>query len=252
MADVTPEDRPTAPFEAPLDSPELTILEHLDELRRVILHVVGAVVVGGVAGWFLAEPAIRLLEQQSPQDVQFIQLQVGEVFWLEVQMAIGLGLCLTLPYSLFHIIRFVAPGLHRHEKRLLWLILIGGSLLFVAGVLFGYLLLLPMSLGFLVGFGEPVAHQQLSVSAYIGFCASLVLLCGAVFELPVVLFGLAAARIVSSDMLIRKWREAMILCVIAAAVITPGQDPFSLMATALPLAGLYIASIVPIRLFLKR
>jgi sec-independent protein translocase protein TatC len=229
-----------------LNDPALA--QHLAELRqRIIISALSLLVGFGLALWW-ATPLIQALKHLSPTSVQFVQLAPGEALMASLKVMLVVGFGLSSPVVLYQAVRFVQPGLHAHEKRWgLWLVVLG-SLLFAGGVLFAYAWVLPPTLTWLTDYGQDLATMQLSITRYVDFCLLLLLLTGVMFELPMVLFGLAMAGLVTSHKLLAQWRTAVVGIFVASAILTPSQDPLSMVAVGGAMAILYMLSIIPIRL----
>ncbi|MEB3287041.1 MAG: twin-arginine translocase subunit TatC [Vampirovibrionales bacterium] len=231
------------------------MLEHLAELRQRIIICVLAAAMGILAAFFYALPIIEILKAMASPVVlnahgmvEFVQLTPGEVLMASLKLSVCLGLAAASPIMLYQILRFVMPGLNQREKwQLLWVVL-AGALLFVSGVAFSYFLVVPSALGYLLEYGQQVAKSQISIAQYVDFCLSLLLLSGVVFELPLLLFFLSLIGLLSSGLLLSQWRQAMVGVALAAAVLTPSQDPLTMIIVGCAMAGLYFLSVVPIRL----
>jgi len=222
------------------------LTSHLAELRYRIINMVVGLVIGTGLGFLGAEPVIQLLQVIAPSDVQFVQLTPGEVLGISVKLACFIGIGLSSPWMLYHLLRFIFPGLTNKEKRFALLSLFLGSGLFLAGVLFAYLTVLSPALTFLMDFGRQIAIQQISIASYVEFCLSVILLVGITFELPVVLISLSLVRIVRLQQLISQWRTVVIAIFFAAAVLTPSQDPITMILVGGALLLLYAMSLIPI------
>ncbi|WP_373532816.1 twin-arginine translocase subunit TatC [Vampirovibrio sp.] len=226
----------------------MPMVDHITELRNRILISVGTLALGLTLGFTYALPCIQVLQAMAPGSIQFVQLAPGEVLIASLRVAFYIGLAFSLPVILYHLLRFVLPGLLAREKNMVTGSVIGGTLLFLAGVVFAYFFVVPSALVFLVDYGQSVARTQLSIENYIGFCSGLLLVTGLMFELPMVLFLLSFTGLVTSQKLIQEWRWAIVIIFIAAAVVTPTQDPFSLSLVGFAMTALYALSIIPIKL----
>lgn len=228
--------------------PEMTMLEHLEELRRRIVTSVISLVLGIVIAFSGVTPAMNILKILAPPDSHFIQLTPGEVFMSAFRLATFMGIALASPVILYQLLRFILPGLKPHESRfLLWMVL-GGAFLFLGGMVFGYYAVLPPTLEWLLGFGAEVAEVNMSIGRFVEFCTGMILLCGVLFELPVLLFLLSFTHLVNSHKLLSQWRMATIIIFVAAAVLTPSQDPLTLSVVGGALMALYFLSVMSIRL----
>jgi len=226
----------------------MSMTEHLTELRSRILWSVASVCIGFCAALWAAGPVIQALKHLSPKTVLFIQLTPGEALMASIKVMLVLGIGIASPVLLYHTLRFVQPGLKSHEKRWAVSLVLAGTFLLIFGVVFAWFWVLPPTLTWLVEYGEELAAVQMSIVRYVDFCLLMLLLTGLMFELPMVLFGLAMAGLVKSEQLIAQWRKAVVIIFFVAAIITPSQDPFSMAAVGLAMVALYLFSIIPIRL----
>jgi sec-independent protein translocase protein TatC len=149
----------------------------------------------------------------------------------------------AFPYVLYRVWSFVAPGLFSKERRRVYPLLLASSILFYVGVGFCYLVLIPIVLRFLLGFGTEFLNPLLSIGAYFAFVARLSFTFGLVFQLPVVVLVLSAMGLVTPGFLLRQWRYGILIIFVGSAVLTP-PDAVSLLLMALPIILLYIVSIL--------
>ena len=235
---------------------EMPFLDHLEELRWRIIWSLAAILVGVALGFYLVLQfdLIGLLEAPilpylhgrhvtATHPTDGLQLKITAAMWI--------GVVVAFPVILYHAWLFLAPALFPKEKRLLVAALGGGILLFVAGAVFAFVVVLPMSLPFLFDlFGtlEPLITAQ----NYFGFVFSTVLSFGLAFELPVVILLLAAAGLVTPQLLHRFRRHAVVLIVALAALLTPGGDVMSTIALSLPLYALYEVSVLVAHVIWRR
>jgi sec-independent protein translocase protein TatC len=232
----------------PPDGTEMTFLDHLSELRYRILFSVVSLLVSVSGMFFLAVPAIHMLKILVPASVRFVQLTPGESFLASFRLSLFLGAVVASPLILYQFIRFVLPGLKPTERQfLVWIVLMGGCL-FGLGMAFAYFCILPTTLQWFLDYGKEIAENQMSIARYVEFCTTMILITGVLFELPVVLLMLSFTGLVSSHRLTSQWRMATIGLFVFAAIITPSQDPFSMLFVGLALMALYWVSILAIRL----
>jgi sec-independent protein translocase protein TatC len=233
---------------------KMSFLEHLDELRSRLIHCVGALVVGfGVCWWFhenIFHFLTRPLRQAYP-DIKFIFTSPSEALLLYMKMAFFVGIFLAAPYILYQVWAFVAPGLYSHEKIYALPFILFGSLFFLAGAAFGHFYLFPMTFRFLVAFGGNDMQFLPKVDQYYSFYSWFLLGLGAVFQLPVVIFVLSRIGLVTPGFLLRKFKYAVIIAFIVAAVITPTPDMVTQTLLALPMLGLYLLGVFVAWLFGK-
>jgi sec-independent protein translocase protein TatC len=242
-------DAPTTPepMSASDDEATMSLLEHLEELRRRIIIVAFAILVAAIGGFFVAEPIIAILRAPLPDDVEVIQTGVAEAFGVTIQVALMTGLALAMPVILFQVWAFVTPGLTRSERRLVWPLLIAAIALFVAGLGLGFLLI-PVAVNFLLGFSLPGVEPMLRVADYIGFVTTMLLAFGLSLQFPVVLYILARIGILSYAFLSRRRRFVALGIVMFAIVITPGDIVIGSATLALVMYGLFEATLQLIRI----
>jgi sec-independent protein translocase protein TatC len=223
------------------DDKEMSIFDHLEELRERIFVSVLAVGVAILACFAFSKDLIFFLEAPvSSQGVRFLQLSPGEFFFTTIKVSGYCGLLLGSPVILYEIIAFVVPGLTRNEKKFLGPIVLGSSVLFYAGLAFSYAVLTPAALNFFVSYAEGVVESLWSIDQYFEFVLVLMFSTGLAFQVPVIQLLLGQTRLVTGDQMLSVWRYVVVGAVIAAAVLTPSTDPLTQMLLAGPLIGLYL------------
>jgi sec-independent protein translocase protein TatC len=226
---------------------EMSIFDHLEELRQRIFYALIAVAVS-VLGCFLAvKPIVQLLEVPA-HGVKFLQLAPGEYFFVSMKVAGYSGLVLASPFILYQIIQFVLPGLTRRERRLLVPVMLGSSVLFAAGLVFAYILLIPAALNFFISYGADVVEQLWSIDKYFEFVLLLLFSVGLAFQIPVIQLLLGALGIISSQKMLSGWRYVIIGSVVLGAILTPSTDPFTQSLLAGAVLGLYFGGIGLVKL----
>lgn len=241
----------------------MTVVEHLTELRRRLVISLAAIALGSIAGfvffndifgWFL-DPYCDALQTlpaevrpEGPCRLNFTG--IADPFLIRIKIALFTGLAIALPIVLFQLWMFVTPGLTKRERRLGLPFVIASVLLFAGG---GWLAFetLPRALGFLIGFAGDIAVPIITIDKYVSFLLLVIVAFGLSFEFPILLIFLAAARVITTAQLRRGRRWAYVGVTIAAAVITPSQDPYTMLGMAVPLVLFYELSILVSRL-LKR
>jgi sec-independent protein translocase protein TatC len=236
-----------APVTAAEEEVTMSLLEHLEELRRRIIVVAVAILLAAIGGFFLADPIIVLLRSPLPEGAELIQTGVGEAFGVRIQLALMTGLAMAMPIILFEIWAFVTPGLTRSERRLVWPLLIAAIVLFIAGLALGYLLI-PVAINFLLDFSLPGVPPLLRLADYIGFVTTLLLAFGLALQFPVILYLLARLGILSYAFLSRRRRYVALLIVLFAIVITPGDIVIGSATLAVVMYGLFEATLQLIRI----
>jgi sec-independent protein translocase protein TatC len=220
------------------DDVEMSLFDHLEELRLRIFYSLLAVVIGAGGSFFAVKPIVQFLEIPA-QQVKFIQIAPGEYFFVSVKTAAYSGILLATPFILYQIIQFVLPGLTRRERRFLAPIVFGSSILFIAGLAFSYIALIPAALNFLINYGEGVVEQLLSIDRYFEFVLLLMLSTGLAFQIPVIQMLLGLLGIVSSKQMLSGWRYVLLGGTVLGAILTPSTDPITQMLLAGAVIGLY-------------
>lgn len=243
----------------------MTVIGHLEELRRRLIISVLAVVAGAIGAWFLYRPVFDLLSNpfchfmrthpklafNPRQPCALAYNSVVEPFLVKIKLVAFLGVVLALPVVLYELWMFVTPGLTARERRYAAPFVLSSLALFAFGSWFA-LLTLPRALDFLLGFAGTVrVVAVLTIGRYIAFVILLIVAFGVSFEFPLVLIFLTLVGVLSSRKL-REWRRYAILGIaVFAAVITPSQDWFTMTALMVPLLVFYELSILVSRLLKK-
>jgi len=218
----------------------MSFLEHLDELRSVLFSSLLIMLVFAAVAWFFSERLLDFLVLHTVGHAHFIKPL--EAFMTRVKLALLLGLMAGLPFIAFRIWGFVVPGLLHHERRLLLPLVIWSTLLFFLGVAFATAALTPTMMRILMSFGTEHIEQTIAVGYLFDFVLKMALACGLLFQLPLVIALLSHVGLVTPGFLLAKWRHAIVIILIVAAVVTPGDGP-SQLVLALPIIVLYFVSI---------
>jgi sec-independent protein translocase protein TatC len=229
--------------------PSMSFLEHLEELRTRIFHAVVAVAIGMVVCWFIRErlvtfmtqPIIEVLKAKGQPD-KLVYLNPVEPFNLYLKICALAGLFITSPYVLYQVWLFISPGLYRREKKYVIPFMVSSIGLFVAGGYFGYRLVYPAALDFLIGIGRQFA-AMITIHEYTDLFLTVILGLGVVFEMPVVIFFLALMGVVSAGWMWRNIRYAVLGIFIVAGALAPTPDISSMVIFASPMLVLYVVSI---------
>jgi len=239
-----------------MDEKKLPLTSHLQELRKRLILSFIAIGVGFFVCYAFKEflfdiLAAPLIDKVMPAGGSLIFTSVSEAFFTYMKVAFIAGLILASPFVLYQIWVFVAPGLYQKEKRYVVPFVLGGSLFFAIGVLFGYYVAIPIGFKFLLGYATDFIKPMPSMKEYLSFSIKFLLAFGLVFEFPVVLVLLAKIGVIDARMLARQRKYAILLIFVFAAVMTP-PDIISQVLMALPLMGLYELSILLSKLFGKK
>jgi sec-independent protein translocase protein TatC len=232
----------------------MPMMEHLLEFRSRLVKAAIAVAVGTTVAFFFNEQILDLLAKPYQVAVPGGQLaffRPTEAFSTVMRLAFFGGLILASPVVLYQLWRFVVPALSPKEKRWSYPITAVFVVLFLSGVVLGYLSL-ERGLGFLLEFGGDALTPIIGADFYLKFATRFILAFGLAFEFPVFLFAAAAVGAVSSKLLSSNRRWAVLIILIAAAIITPSGDPMTLMLLSVPLYVLYELTILAIRFILRR
>ena len=231
------------------EMPTMGFLDHLEELRRRIVYSILAVIVGFLGCWFAAprlvgimqKPIVAVLHQNGQPEMLVYQHPV-DPFNLYLKVAGIAGLFVTSPFVLYQLWLFIAPGLYRNEKRYVMPFMASSVALFLAGGYFGYAIVLPKALEFLIDFGKQF-RPMITIEEYTSLFVTIILGMGVIFEMPILVFFLALMGIVSPGWMWRNIRYSILGIFIIAAIITPTPDVVNMCIFAAPMVGLYVLSI---------
>ncbi len=226
------------------DLPGMSLMEHLDELRRRIIHSALYLTAGFFVAFYFHESLYGLV--QAPLDHLNIKLNYThpmDPMNLYMQVALIGGAILAAPFILYQVWLFIAPGLYKNEKRFVIPFMAATVGLFAAGAAFGYFYVFPGALRILIfGFGGKF-NPVMTIQDYTGFFLSIILGLGISFEMPILIFFLAMFGIVSPKFLWKNIRYAVLVVFIVAAFICPSPDPWTMCVYAIPMLALYMIGI---------
>jgi sec-independent protein translocase protein TatC len=218
--------------------PELTIVEHLIELRQRLTRCAIALVIGTIIGLIFSNQIFELLKYPAPPDIKLIFIEMTEMFTTYFKVAFMTGLALSSPVIVWQVFGFVGPGLTRRERRYVLTGLPVATFFFIAGMAFAYFVVLPFATRYLLSFSID-ASPTIRIGNYIGFVTTFMLWIGAAFETPLIIFLLAKVHLISVQRLAKYRKYAILAVFIIAAAITPTPDPFNQTLVAIPLYLLY-------------
>jgi len=236
----------------------MSLMEHLVELRSRLIKCVLAVALGAVAGWILYKPVLSILmdplrdlaDDPNVSD-KFISFDPLEQFMLRIKMSTYLGIALAMPFLLWQIWAFIAPGLYQNERRYAGAFVGSATVLFAMGAAIAYYTL-PQALGFLQSVGGDDVLYQYTTESYIMLILYMMLAFGVGFQFPIVVVFLQIIGLVEPQQLVKFRRFAVVIIFGTAAVITPSADPISLVALAIPMVIFYEISILIGRIIGRR
>lgn len=253
------EDRDRDDFQDDVDADEaggkMSFLDHLDELRRRIIYAVLAVFVGFVVAFFFIDEIfnfiMRPLQQLLPAGGTLVYTDPTEAFVLYIKIALIAGLILASPAVMLQVWLFVAPGLYSHEKKWAIPFVAMSSVFFVVGAAFSHYVVFPLTWRFFVGFTSDILTFMPRIEPAFSIYMRLLLAFGLVFQMPTLVLFLARMGVISARFLIRNFKYAVLIMVVASAVITPDGGGVSLVAMTGPMILLYGLSIALAWLFGK-
>jgi sec-independent protein translocase protein TatC len=222
---------------------EATLVEHLDELRTRIFVSLGALAIGFAVAFVFHRHLLHWLNAPLPADRgKPITLSVAEPFLTAMKVSLLAGFALALPVVLWQLWGFLAPAVEPHAERTVLSFVALATVLLVAGVAFGYWIVLPKAVNFLTNFDEQQFNAQIRAKDYYGFVMTVLLAVGLVFELPIFMLALVRLGVLSTSTL-RRNRRLGYFIVAVVAVLLPGIDPVTTTFEMVPLLILYEASI---------
>jgi sec-independent protein translocase protein TatC len=229
--------------------PAMSFLEHLEELRRRIIYSLIAVAVGFFACWAYAEkiygvmqkPIITALRANGLSE-RLVYLNPTEPFNLYLKVAFLAGLFATSPFVLYQVWLFISPGLYRHERRYVTPFMFSTVGLFLAGGVFGYRIVYPQSLNFIISNGKHFQTNK-TIGEYTDLFLTIIIGMGVIFELPILVFFLSLMGIVTAGWMWRNFRYSILVIFIIAAIVTPTTDILNMCVFAAPMIALYALSI---------
>jgi len=224
-------------------------LDHLEELRRRILYSIVAVAVGFFACWGYAEKIYEIMQRpimvalhNNGLSEKLVYLNPTEPFNLYIKVGAMAGLFVASPFVLYQIWLFISPGLYRHEKRYVMPFMFSTVGLFLAGGYFGYKLVYPQALEFLISYGKQF-QPMITIGEYTDLFLTIIIGMGVIFEMPILVFFLSLMGIVTAGWMWRNLRYSILVIFIIAAIVTPTTDILNMCIFAAPMIALYILSI---------
>lgn len=228
----------------PQDEANMSLLEHLDELRSRILKIAIVFLVATIFGWIFKSYVYDLLLAPAPETMdgtlQFTS--ITDPLFTDVKLALYTALMITLPVLFYQAWAFVAPAVGEMGRLFTYTLITMASLLFVGGVAFGYYFVLPVGLNFLIGWDPSRFTEIITANSYLQFTTRFLLAFGVAFEVPAATYVGAKMGLITANSMREYRRHAIMVNAVIAAFITPA-DPFSMIMLAIPLVLLYEVSI---------
>jgi sec-independent protein translocase protein TatC len=233
---------------------EMPFLDHLEELRWRIIKALISVAILTIAAFAISDYVLYWLllpaEQVNvPLSLQVLKIQA--IFIIKLEIALIIGIILSIPVILYQIWAFVAPGLHDFEKKYIWPLIFFAMVSFLVGGAFAYFIIVPYTLDFFLGLAPANVANNIAIDFYFGFLLRLIVVFGIVFELPVLSVVLSKLGLISPAFLRKYRRHAIVLFFVFAAILTP-PDPTTQVLLAIPLVLLYEVTIFISYIFAKK
>ncbi|OGS20561.1 MAG: twin arginine-targeting protein translocase TatC [Elusimicrobia bacterium RIFOXYA2_FULL_39_19] len=228
---------------------EQTLIEHLEELRKRIIVCLVTTALCTLVCYFYIDQILAILSKPAGH---LVFIKPAEAFFVKIKVAFYGALVVAMPVLIYQAWKFVSPGLIKTEKQHIYWLVPVSYLLFVSGLLFGFFLVLPQGLKFLLACGAENIEPMISVSSYISFVTIFLLGFGIVFQLPLVILFLTKMGIVTPQSLSKNRKYAILAIFIVAGVLTPGPDIFSQFMMAVPTLVLYELSILLSRIVFRK
>jgi sec-independent protein translocase protein TatC len=230
---------------------KLTFTGHIVELRQRLTWSVIVLVITTIIAFVFADQIFHFLIKPAG-NITLIYTEMTEMLSTYMIVSLAGGFVLAMPFFVYQIVMFVSPALTRQEKKYVYIALPWITLMFAGGVAFGYFILLPPAMKFLITFGSDIATPVIKIGNYITLVTRLLVAIGAVFETPVIITFLSRLGVVTPQWLAGKRKWAFIGAFILAAIITPTMDPINQSLVAVPLVVLYEISIILSRIVYRR
>jgi len=233
---------------------QMSFFDHLEELRRRIIHALIAVGIAFGLCWTFADQLFLIVSRPILKIIPELNfMTLTEPFNLELKIAFVASLFVASPFIMAQIWLFISPGLYKHERRYALPFIISSSVLFVVGGLFGYFVAFPFAAQFLIGVGSGL-HMKAIINAadYFDLFMTVELALGVVFEIPAVIFVLSRIGLVSGSFLLKNTKYAFLLTAVVAAIITPTSDIPNMMVIMVPMMLLYMIGVIVAFIFGKK
>src|SRR2546427_10351631 len=221
----------------------ISLMAHLEELRKRLIFSVVGVLVGFLSCWSYADRIFGLMQQPIIHALRhhglsggLVYLNPTEPFNLYLEVGLVAGLFAASPFVFYQVWLFIAPGLYRNEQRYVLPFLVSTAGLFIAGGFFGYKLVYPASLDFLIGYGQRF-QPMITIGEYTKVFLTVIVGLGVIFEMPILVFFLALMRVITARWMCRNLRYSILVIFVVAAIVTPTTDILN------PMVALYAISI---------
>ncbi len=224
------------------------LMSHFAELKKRLYVAAAAILISTILAFafykpiqdFVQRPAIVALESVRPDDpARLVQLDITEGWTVTAKVSVLVGFAAAFPIVLYQVIAFVRPGLKGNERRTLYLLIPGGTILFVVGAAFAYYVAIPPAIHFLLQFGGEIALVTPRLSSYVSLVSTLMIWMGLIFEIPIAMYLLAKLGILRPQALSKQRRWIILFAFVIAAIVTPTVDPVTQALVAGPIIVLF-------------
>jgi sec-independent protein translocase protein TatC len=246
---MTAQSNPPMPEVEKEEEGKMSFFDHLVDLRARLIHSAIAIGIGTMIGVTVAEKVLGFIThpiqaalRHYHQDDQLIFTSPAGMISIIITFGFYLGIVIAAPYVLYQVWLFIAPGLYKHERKAVTTFVVSSFFLFVAGISFGYFIMLPYMLNFLIGFQGPF-RPLITINEYLDFILVVLLGLGVIFELPMLIFVLALFNLVTPKFLWKNQRYAILIIAIVAAIVTPTPDATTMVIFMAPMLALYYVGI---------
>jgi sec-independent protein translocase protein TatC len=260
MAEPAQLETPVVATEPEEPGARMSFFDHLVDLRKRLINSAVAVAIGAGIGLllskhfisFIVEPMQAALRINHMEDRLYFTSPAGYM-GLVINLGLYLGVVLAMPFVLYQIWLFVAPGLYKHERNAVAGFIFSSMILFIAGIAFGYYVMLPQTLDFLIRFAtDGPVKPLISINEYFDLILIVLVGLGVIFELPVLIFILSLFGIVTPKFLLKNFRYAMLIIAVVAAVVTPTPDATTMLVFMAPMVVLYFLGVLVSYVVLRR
>lgn len=249
MSDILSTDKDEDQLEERSSDSEMSLVEHLQELRRRLIIIIIAVAAGSLISYFYA---VELVQYITAPAGKLYYMSPAEAFFTYIRVSVFAGFLLALPIVLYQLWAFIVPALTKREHMASLVLVPSSVVLFFIGLAFSYVLVLPAGIKFFMGFATENLQPLLSLGEYLSFVISFLLPFGFIFELPLVIIVMAKFGLISSNFLASKRKHVLVLSFVVGALISPTPDIFSQTMVAVPIIVLYELSVLLVRYLLKK
>jgi len=228
---------------------EMSVVQHLEELRRMLVICIVSTCIAALAGWFFTDPVIKiLLAPVTGAGHQVVYIGVTEAVMTKLKLAFFLGFLLSLPVTLWQFWGFIIPALRKMERIYFTLFILVSFILFTGGVAFGFLVVFKLCVALLLRYGGGELIPMLTIGKYISFTLNFLLPFGLIFEMPLASFFLARMGLLSYRVMVKGRKIAIVASVVIASALVASPEIFTVLLLAAPIYLLYELSATIVRL----